>query len=297
MHATTAELKAFLVLARELHFGRTAARLHLSPARVSRLIASLEAQVGGRLFDRTSRVVALTPLGASLRDRLQPAYEQVHAALQEAAARARTAELSIGFTRTTEGEPLQRLVRAFRAAHPECRVVFHEVELVGPHYDELRRGVIDVLVDWQLLDDPELTIGPAIDHQRRMLAVSTDHPLAGRPSVSVEDLPDWEHAGNPTMPPALMAGFLPPTTPSGRPIRRTLVVGGMTELLAHVANGWIVHATVESLRTQTRRDDIVMIPIRDMPALPLGLIHRVDQRSPHVRALVETVGALQGAAL
>ena len=51
---TVAQAQAFLVLAEELHFGRTAERLLLSQARVSRLIASLEMEVGGRLFERTS---------------------------------------------------------------------------------------------------------------------------------------------------------------------------------------------------------------------------------------------------
>jgi DNA-binding transcriptional LysR family regulator len=59
----TAEVEVFLVLAEELHFGRTADRLHLPQPRVSRLVASLERRVGGTLFEQTSRRVRLTPLG------------------------------------------------------------------------------------------------------------------------------------------------------------------------------------------------------------------------------------------
>lgn len=294
MAASTNEIKAFLVLAAELHFGRTASRLHLSPARISRLIASLEGRVGSRLFDRTSRVVTLTPLGQALRDRLQPAYEEMLAALRDARSLARdgTGAIAIGFTRTTEGDPLHRLVRAFRAANPGCRVTFLEIDTVGPHYEELRRGAIDVLVDWLLVDEPDLTVGPAIDHQRRILAVSADHPLARRASVSVEDLADWDHADSPAIPTAIMEGLLPPTTPTGRPIRRSLVVSGMTELLAYIANGLVVHATVENLGLQARRDGIVTIPLHGLPPLPLGLIHRTADRNPHVRALVAAARTL-----
>jgi DNA-binding transcriptional LysR family regulator len=295
MPISTDELRTFLVLAAELHFGRTAARLHLSPARVSRRIAGLEARVGGRLFDRTSRVVALTPVGRALRDRLQPAYEEMIFALEDARTEVRSgqATLAIGFTRTTYGQPLRRLVRAFRAGNPDCRVTFHEIDTFGPHYDELRRGEIDVLVDWLLVDESDIAVGPVIDHQRRVLAVSTDHPLAGRDSVTVEDLADWDHAAHLTMPTALLEGFLPPVTPSGRPIRRSVQVDGLTTLIAYVANGWVVHATVEALSRQVSRDDIVMIPIHDLPPLPLGLVRRTASRNPHVRALAAAARTLR----
>jgi DNA-binding transcriptional LysR family regulator len=57
------QVEAFLAVADELHFGRAADRVVLSRPRVSRLIASLEREIGGTLFDRTSRRVRLTPLG------------------------------------------------------------------------------------------------------------------------------------------------------------------------------------------------------------------------------------------
>jgi DNA-binding transcriptional LysR family regulator len=67
------ELRAFIALAEELHYGRTAERLDLTPGRVSQIVRTLEVKVGGRLFDRTSRRVRLTPLGEQLRANLDPA--------------------------------------------------------------------------------------------------------------------------------------------------------------------------------------------------------------------------------
>jgi hypothetical protein len=61
----TAEIEVFLVLAEELHFGRTAERLRMPQPRVSRLVAALEHQVGGSLFERTMLVrddIALIPI-------------------------------------------------------------------------------------------------------------------------------------------------------------------------------------------------------------------------------------------
>jgi hypothetical protein len=42
-------------------------------------------------------------------------------------------------------------------------VTFHEIDTFGPHCDELRRGEIDVLVDWLLVDESDMAVGPVID--------------------------------------------------------------------------------------------------------------------------------------
>lgn len=80
------ELHLFLVLAEELHFGRTAERLGVTSSRVSQTVRALERKLGRlRLFDRTSRVVILTEVGAALRRDLAPAV----AGLDEVVRRAR----------------------------------------------------------------------------------------------------------------------------------------------------------------------------------------------------------------
>src|SRR5512132_1935602 len=109
-----AQAEAFLAVAEELHFGRAAERLHVSQPRVSRVIAALEREVGGVLFERTSRRVRLTPLGSRLRAGWQLGFAQIRAALDDARAAARqpAGVLRIGFTSTTGGDALTDLVRA-----------------------------------------------------------------------------------------------------------------------------------------------------------------------------------------
>ncbi|WP_264294972.1 helix-turn-helix domain-containing protein [Microbispora sitophila] len=63
-----------------MHFGRTAARLGLSPARVTQAIQKQERQIGAPLFERNNRAVRLTPVGRQLRDDLQPLYAGLQAA-------------------------------------------------------------------------------------------------------------------------------------------------------------------------------------------------------------------------
>ncbi|WP_244177817.1 LysR family transcriptional regulator [Streptomyces atriruber] len=66
------ELERFLLLAEELHFGRTAERMRLSRARASQLVQRLERRVGAPLFIHSSRRVGLAALGRQLRADLEP---------------------------------------------------------------------------------------------------------------------------------------------------------------------------------------------------------------------------------
>ena len=118
------ELRIFLVLADELHFGRTAERIGISQPGVSEAVRVLESRLGVKLFDRTSRRVRLTPAGEELRRRLAPALSALKQALAE------TSDLSgdirgllrIGFVLTTEGPALSGLVAAFHDRYPACEV-------------------------------------------------------------------------------------------------------------------------------------------------------------------------------
>jgi DNA-binding transcriptional LysR family regulator len=283
-----AQAEAFLAVAEELHFGRAAQRLQVSQPRVSRLIARLERQIGSPLFERTSRRVALTPLGHQFRGELGAAYAQMQAALDHArrAASEAAGQLRIGFTATSNREALTRLISAFENRYPECQVRTEEVEIFDP-YAALRRGEIDVLVNWLPACEPDLTEGPVIDQVHRLLAVARDHPLAARRTVCLDDLASYEVALlPPSFPPALYDMIIPPSTPSGHPIRRTQPVRAIHEILSLVARGKIVHPTAQL--PLMRRSDITLVPLAGLPPIQLGLIWQTAQENARIRALATT---------
>jgi DNA-binding transcriptional LysR family regulator len=294
----TAEIEVFLVLAEELHFGHTAERLRLPQPQVSRLIARLERRAGGALFDRTSRRVRLTPLGEQLRGRLQAVHTQLTAALEEARAASQgvTGLLRVGCTVTTGGEALTRLVAAFETRHSECRVALCEHQIGAETWDvwaPLRRSESDVLVSWLALEEPDLTAGPAIEYRPRVLAVSPGHRLAGHKVVSAEELADEQISElPPSFPRAQADALIPRRTPAGRPIVRTgPPVQSFHELLTLIARGHIVHPTVTGVAL-FRRADITLIPIDDLPPMPLGLIWCTTHENARIRALAATAAAL-----
>lgn len=286
------DLRIFLALADELHFGRTAERLGISQPRVSQAVRVLEARVGARLFERTSRRVRLTPAGQELRRTAGPACQALDKALADVSdmAAGTAGPLRIGITSVTGGPALNQLVEIFQARHPDCEVSFHEVQMYDP-YAELRRGDIDVLVNWLVISEPDLTAGPAITYRDRVLAVATDHPLAARASVRLEDLGDEQVAAPPpSYPAALTDAIWPPGTPSGRPIRRAQPASSLGEIFALVARGQLVHPTMSGLMFW--RADIVLVPIEDLPPMPLGLLWRTAGENTKIRALAQTARSI-----
>jgi DNA-binding transcriptional LysR family regulator len=105
------EIEIFLTLAEELHFGRTAQRLFISQARVSQTIATLERRFGVALFDRTSRRVALTPVGAALHADVRAGYDRIQAGIAAAVAAGRgvTGTLTVGLEAPAVAELRPRL--------------------------------------------------------------------------------------------------------------------------------------------------------------------------------------------
>lgn len=198
------ELEAFLALSRELHFGRAAERLHLSHSRVSQLIRSLERDLGGPLFTRTSRKVEPTPLGARAQDILGPAYEALLAAYAETRAIAQgvSGALCVGFLGGLNGPEFTDLVTAFAERHPACEVTTLEVPITD-FYGALRRGDADVVLTLLPVAEPDLTAGQPLAEYERTAAVPLGHPLAGHPAIGSAAPPgsptgsaSWNSPGN-----------------------------------------------------------------------------------------------------
>lgn len=100
----------------------------------------------------------------------------------------------------------------------------------------LREGKSDALVYWNGTNEPDLTAGPVIAWLGRVLLVARRHRWAGRESVSVEELAcERVIQRPPSGPQEVMDAFIPPATPSGRPIPRTEPVKSFHEMISLVA--------------------------------------------------------------
>jgi DNA-binding transcriptional LysR family regulator len=282
------DIEIFLALAEELHFGRTAERLHISTARVSQAIAQQERRIGATLFERTSRRVALTPIGARLRDELARGYGSIQSGIDAArtAARAVSGTLVIG-TMGALAHEIADVTTRFRDRHPQANLVFREVRISDP-FGPLRSGEVDIALIWLPVQEPDLTVGPVVRTSPIYLMVATSHPYATRDSVGLEDLADctvpqaaqpvpvyWEEALNPFR------------TPSGRPIPRGPKVATWQELLAEVSAGNTVATTQEEASRYYAWPGIAYIPIHDAEPSRWALIWRTASETALIRAFAE----------
>lgn len=278
-------------MAEELHFGRAAERLQITPSYVSQTIRTLEAKLGGRLFERSSRRVQLTPLGEEMRQRTRPAYEQLQRACLDVGERARgvAGTLRLGQYVYRAGEPsLHQIIKVFESRHPGCQVRVTETPVAPDPLDGLRRGEVDMLV-LRPVHDPDVQVGPVLAREPRLLAVAVDHQLAERKSVDVEDLADYTTTDVPAVSREIMDEFSPPHTPSGRPIERA-ELHSITEAVARVATGELVHPTVPAFFEAFPDPRVTAIPIRDLPPAETVLLWLAANHSPKVRAFAACAG-------
>lgn len=284
------EIEAFLTLAEELHFGRTAERLRVSTAHISRTIKKMERQVGVPLFERTSRKVSLTAVGSQLRAELRPAYDQVRQSVQNAkdAGRGIQGTLRVGYFGSAGGRFMLEAGEIFQARHPDCTVQIRELQLSDGAF-RLRSGDVDLQTSCYPMEEPDMSIGPVLYAEAKMLAVPAEHPFAQRSSVSLEDLAHVKMIQNPPELPVEFDEFHhPKRTPSGRPIEPGPTGATFPEILALVGAGKGVYITTEQATKFYLRPDVIYIPIPDAPPLEFALGWLTAGRTRRIDAFVES---------
>ncbi|MCX5521603.1 LysR family transcriptional regulator [Streptomyces bobili] len=288
------ELEAFLTLAEELHFGRTAKRLHVTTGRISQTIRKLERRVGGPLFERSSRKVTLTTLGEHLRDDLRPAYDQIAAGLALAITTTRGVRVKgvvrVGFSGPWCGNLVVKAADLFRVRYPDSVVEIQEIQLVDP-LGRMRAGEVDLQLTEFPIDEPDVVQGPLMFAEPRGLLVPADHPFAGKESVSVEDLADTTLVTivSELVPCYWMDYYFPRTTPSGRPITQGPATRFWPEVLVHVSMGVGVSTVALRAKDFHSRPGLAFVALRDAPPIDYGFLWPRTGLSPVASAWLDIV--------
>jgi DNA-binding transcriptional LysR family regulator len=144
MNLELRQLRYFVTVAEELHFGRAAARLHMTQPPLSQAIAALEDGLGTALFLRNRRTVALTPAGSALLPEARRILSEA-ALLPELARRAASGEagrLALAFITSADYSVLPPFLRRYSERYPGVQLALQEATS-DVQVDELLRGRID----------------------------------------------------------------------------------------------------------------------------------------------------------
>ncbi|KQQ33553.1 LysR family transcriptional regulator [Duganella sp. Leaf126] len=128
MNMELRQLRYFVAVAEELHFGRAALRLHMTQPPLSQAIQALEELLGAAVFERNRRGVALTPAGSALLPearRLLAQAQELPQLVQRAAA-GEVGRLTLAFVSSADYSVLPPFLRAYRAAYPQVQITLQE---------------------------------------------------------------------------------------------------------------------------------------------------------------------------
>lgn len=183
------QLRGFVAVAEELHFGRAAERLRMTQPPLSRAVQRLESDLGVLLLERGARGVALTPAGAAFLAEARRILVATEGARETArrVAEGAAGTLALGFTALTAVSILPALLRDADTHLPTVRVYLHEL-VSASQFDALLSGEIDLALVRMQPDAPQLSTR-LIHRERLVAAIPADHALAeGRRPLARADL-------------------------------------------------------------------------------------------------------------
>ncbi|GAA4912743.1 LysR family transcriptional regulator [Actinomycetospora succinea] len=267
----TRELRYFVAVAEERHFGRAAERLGIAQPPLSRAIQQLERRVGVRLLERTTREVDLTEAGAVLLAEGRAALDAVDAAERRARRTVDGPGLVLVSKAGASEELLAKLLDAY-AAEPGAVEV--DVQLCGPGEQErlLRDGRADVALLHRPFDATAGFDTEDLVVEGQSLYLPAGHPLSARPELRMADvaglpLPRW------------------PLPDGGYPDGAGPEVRDTAQLRQLVSLGRAVAVLPDSAR-HGLADDVVAVPLVDAAPVTTVVAWPAHSRS---RALADLV--------
>jgi DNA-binding transcriptional LysR family regulator len=290
MEVDVRQLRYFVAAADDLNFTRAAERLHVVQQSLSSAIARLEAGLGFKLFERTSRTVALTERGAAWLPHARAVLVAATYAERAAAdiAAGVTGTLRVGLAATAAVEITPRLLRSFAKQHPNIR-------LVTEHYgfDDPTGGLRDGATDVAIVRPPFTSDGLemlVVATELRFAALAVGHPLARRRAVAFHELEDepwievesdpvwcdfWRVNERRTKPPVFGA--------RGR---------ALDDLLEAARDGRATGLVPASIARSQRWPDLAFVRVADVPESKVAIAWRTTHQPAPVRDFVSLAGEL-----
>ncbi|MFJ9322003.1 LysR family transcriptional regulator [Streptomyces globisporus] len=281
------QLRLFMALSEELHFGRAAERLFITQPALSQQIRDLEKRLGVRVVERTNRTVTMTDAGRALLPEARAAVAAVDRLKQVADAQLRQAsgrlvvgtmgaEASMAHTRAVLGLLQDR--------HPGITVQLVNLGF-GDHMAALTQQEADVFfLRPPVTDDIELH---HLATEPRVACLAAGHPLAGEPQLTLAHLAGVPVVDMPEQVPRLWWNFwAADPRPDGSRVRYGPLVTDMESLLHTVASGEAMCFLPSAARDYFSRPGITYLDVADLAPSTSALAWLRRRRSePAIEAI------------
>jgi len=281
-------VRYFTVVAEHRHFGRAAEALRVAQPSLSRQVRHLEQQLGARLLDRTPQGSRLTEAG----EVFLPLARALLRSADQAAARTRAAaqpsRITIGYT---IGLIVTPAVRQLRREHPDA-----DVQTLHLDWNQPREALLDHRVDAVVTRLPLRTAGLHVTilyDEPRVLLVPLDHRLAGKESVSIDDIADEPIPRLPD--PAWNAYWRIDPRPDGSPAPDGPLVEAIEDKNELIAAGQAVAVIPAGVASGSPRPDLTTVPLDGVEPSHVVLATRAGDRGRLVAAFRKCAQALLGA--
>jgi DNA-binding transcriptional LysR family regulator len=292
------EIRSFLAVAEELHFGRAAERLHVAQPPLSRTIKQLERELGTTLFDRNTRSVRLTSSGQAL---MEPAKEVLEA-LRRAKAAVTSADdgevgtVRIAFAGVSTHALVARLARAVRSQRPGIVLEMSSQNFAQPAMKRLLAGETDIALGrWDVI--PADVTATIVMRDSLVVAVPDTHALAGARRLSISQLSSDSFISLPLHVGSVLPDRLQRLAQAGGFVADVAQIAPDTQTaLALVAAQVGSHLTLGSVARNVSDPHVAFIPL-DEPVPNAGDVHlraawRRDDTNPALRAVIHELMAL-----
>jgi DNA-binding transcriptional LysR family regulator len=277
-------LRYFVAVAEERHFGRAAARLHMSQPPLSRAIKQLEADLGAVLLHRSPTGVTLTAAGDLLYGEARTLLEQADQTRARVAA-VGASTLTVGTIADSAEEAGTRLAAAFRQQNPGVGVRIREADFTDPTAG-VRAGFADVAITRTPFDRTRIAT-LVLRSDPVGVVLRADDPLAGRDVVHVRDLADRQWFQLPDGTDPIWRAYWNGTKPGGK-LRGGPVVRTITECL----QGTLWNGTVGMMPMgHTLPNGLTCVRLAGIPASRLVLAWNSASTDPLIRSFTRIAAA------
>ncbi len=183
MNYSLKQLRVFVAVARHGSFSRAGEAIGLTQSAVSHSVKELEAEVGVRLLDRTTREVVLTDAGLRLANRVERLLDELQAALLDARSFGvqRSGTVRVATSQTISAHLMPQCIAAGERQYPEIRIMLRDQA-----QQQVLHSVRNAEVDFGIVVDPVQAVDlecEAVLHEPFLLLCRDDHPFAARQEV------------------------------------------------------------------------------------------------------------------